>query len=204
MYDGDVPQDSPKRENVNWVWPDVKTFAGAKRAARYGFWIALFGAVITGLFATVSIFTKAPFFSITPWAFADMAIFGLIAWRVYKFSPTWSVLGLIFFLFEKIAMAVDTGKIPQVWILIYIFMYVQGVRGCFGIAKLNRIYGLAMSDISVDNEVKKCPQCAETIKLEAIKCRFCNYEFDPQEVAESVNKKKNEIKRRAGINMTTA
>jgi hypothetical protein len=30
---------------------------------------------------------------------------------------------------------------------------------------------------------KKCPVCAEEIKLEAIKCRFCGETFDPQDVA---------------------
>ena len=30
---------------------------------------------------------------------------------------------------------------------------------------------------------RKCPACAEIIKLEAIKCRFCAERFDPQEVA---------------------
>ena len=37
-----------------------------------------------------------------------------------------------------------------------------------------------VSDVS---DTKKCPICAEIIKLEAIKCRFCGEQFDPEDVA---------------------
>ena len=33
-----------------------------------------------------------------------------------------------------------------------------------------------------DIMTKKCPECAETIKLRAVVCRFCQYRFDPAEV----------------------
>ena len=38
------------------------------------------------------------------------------------------------------------------------------------------------SEISLDQETKKCPQCAEIIKLEAKKCRYCGEILDPKEV----------------------
>jgi O-antigen/teichoic acid export membrane protein len=41
--------------------------------------------------------------------------------------------------------------------------------------------------------IKKCPQCAERIHLEALKCRFCGYEFDEKLVADEVSKKKASI-----------
>jgi hypothetical protein len=29
-----------------------------------------------------------------------------------------------------------------------------------------------------EGELKKCPECAELVKAEAKKCRFCGYEFE--------------------------
>lgn len=41
----------------------------------------------------------------------------------------------------------------------------------------------------LENETKKCPTCAETIKLEALKCRFCGETFDPNEVKREVDQR---------------
>lgn len=45
---------------------------------------------------------------------------------------------------------------------------------------------LPTGEVSLDQETKKCPACAEAIKLEALKCRFCGEALDPQEVARLV------------------
>ncbi|MBF0230386.1 MAG: zinc ribbon domain-containing protein [Desulfamplus sp.] len=38
----------------------------------------------------------------------------------------------------------------------------------------------------IDNATKKCPYCAEIIRLEALKCRYCGEIFDPSDVSKSV------------------
>jgi hypothetical protein len=53
---------------------------------------------------------------------------------------------------------------------------------------------ILLEEVSLDDEKKKCPGCAEIIKFEAKKCRFCGHLFDANEVEVEIESRKAEIK----------
>ena len=79
------------------------------------------------------------------------------------------------------------------WIIVWIILTISGNK--WHCSQCGRsITGLFHDNIppqqvhieDMSSLTKKCPVCAETIKIEAIKCRFCGQEFDSEDVARKV------------------
>ncbi len=51
----------------------------------------------------------------------------------------------------------------------------------FGWSIIGWVVALIWAVTKEDLNLKKCPECAEEVKVEAQICRFCNYEFPKKE-----------------------
>lgn len=127
-----------KRKNI-W-WPDVSTPIGAQSAKMYGVWAALFSAVVTALLAAWSLGSGEPALEIVDaWAFVDVAIFGAVAFGIYKGSRFAAIAGLVIFLGEKIyQIAVTTTVSGLVLALILAMCYVAAIRGTYALRRFSK------------------------------------------------------------------
>lgn len=117
---------------VNWIWPTITDAASAKNAAMEGVWAAGWVSLVTAIGATANIVFGTSFLGLSARAYADVSIFALIGFGIYRMSRLCAVIGLLAY----IAEVVYTGKTQSGWhfnwmIILFSLMYVNGIRGTF-------------------------------------------------------------------------
>lgn len=115
----------------NVFWPNVSDVDGAQNAARQGVVAALF---VTG---ATTLFVILKFSDVL--ALVDAALFALIAWRIWKMSRAWAVIGLVLFAVEKAYWIYVRGPKGLVMSVIILLAFVTSVRGTFAYARLGQV-----------------------------------------------------------------
>ncbi len=120
-------------------WPSMSNLEGAKKAVHEGAGAAIFVAAVTALFSVLAIFDIRILPGFSPWSLVDAGLFAVVAWRIYKMSRAWAVVGLLLFVGERAyafyarGVTATTGIVVGVIILLG---FVNGVRGTFAYRRL--------------------------------------------------------------------
>jgi hypothetical protein len=124
----------------SWYWSKIDNVADAIEASNLGFWAAVFVAVVTTIFATVTLVLKKDIAGINPLAYIDAVLFAIIAWRIRRRSRAFAVIGLCLFVLEKV---VQFSTQPQLvsfalfMAVVITLLFINGVRGTFAFHKLS-------------------------------------------------------------------
>ncbi len=124
-------------QNKSWYWPDVSNLDGAKEAAKYGMWCAVFAAGVTTLFVLLATFGFS-IMGIKPNALLDAVLFAAIAFGLSRYSRFAAVAGFALFVIEKIYMLMKTGSFFAVGVLgiLIALGFLNSIRGTFAYQKL--------------------------------------------------------------------
>ena len=129
---------------MNSWWPSTATAEEAKGAAHQGAGAAVFVASVTALFSILAIFNIRILSDFSPASLIDAGLFAIVAWRIYRMSRVWAVIGLMGFIAERVYAIYTRGATAAAgWVvgMIILLAFVNGVRGTFAYRKLSASQG---------------------------------------------------------------
>lgn len=122
--------------NLGFAWPQISDKLSARKAIVGGFWAAIFIIGVDLLVATYALITREKFGGYyDAWILVDAALFGVIAWRLWKNSRSWAVLALLLTiaeLWDKLRNARSTFGVITIALLL---CFINATRGAFAFHK---------------------------------------------------------------------
>jgi hypothetical protein len=117
----------------NWFWPDVRTLEGIGLAFKIAFWVAIMCSAFTTLIVLMSISNAAfsQLMQINAWAFLDVALWLLVAFGLWKKTPTGAWGALVLYLAEtlwRVGNGPTVTTAQWVWFALFTLAFVNAVR----------------------------------------------------------------------------
>jgi hypothetical protein len=122
-----------KSNRLRFWWPEIVDERTAREAAGYGAGMAAFQAVLILLLVVLNASGIEHVWGFNLWNLSDVALFVLLAWLIYwRLSRTAAVFALVWYPIGQVEFFYHhPDSRPDIRLLIYTLMYVQGVRGTF-------------------------------------------------------------------------
>ena len=167
---------------LDTFWPTVTDEDSAKRAARSGFWMAVWlAAVNTGVpLLSVAVNILRPNVSrIFLDSLGDGIAFTVIAWGIHKLYRTAAIAALCLYLAERIDMWTTVGPKNPVVAFFFTVCFINAVRGTFAFHRLPRQRGFAQifGRSPESSNILECPMCRTVNPKTAVRCD-CGYMFN--------------------------
>ncbi len=120
--------------NLRWIWPRISDKASARKAVKDGFWACIFIVVVNAAIGAYAVVTHEEFGEYyDARVLGDGALFAIIAWRLWKNSRTWAVIGLILMGFEIVDKVQNKpGTFGVITVLLFLAL-VNATRGTFAL-----------------------------------------------------------------------
>lgn len=139
---------------LGWLWPAVTNKDEAKSAANRAAGAVLFVTACTGGLAILSLVKGRPYAGIDGDGLVDAGLFGLIAWRLFKYSFPWAIFGLILMAAEVFWMLSNSASHVGIITVLIMLALVAGVRGTYYLRQEKR---RALSDLATARQTDNSP-----------------------------------------------
>ena len=125
----------------NWFWPDVRMMAGIGLAFKIAFWVAIICSALTALVAVIGIFNVplAQQTHINAWSFLDVAVWLLIAFGLWKKTPTGAWAALALHLVEtlwRINNGITVKTAQWAWTALFTLAFVNAIRASMSLNRM--------------------------------------------------------------------
>lgn len=82
-------------------WPSIESQSNATDVMHFAAFTAGLSAFVTAGISLDAIYEGHAVMGISGWALVDAAVFAIVAWRIYRLSLPWAIVGLALFTVEK-------------------------------------------------------------------------------------------------------
>jgi hypothetical protein len=122
-----------KIKHLWWIWPPISDEISARNAVKNGFWACVLIAALNAVFGVYALASHSSVAGYDAGVLVDGALFALVAWRLWRNSRTWAVIGLVLMALNIVDKLRNARGTFSVVTIVLILAIVSATRGVFAL-----------------------------------------------------------------------